>query len=201
LLPKKLQSGERLYWQQSQKSNLPVYFIGFVLLLVALYKKRYASVEQEEKNAKESIIRALPEFINKIVLLLNAGLVMNSAFVKAVEDYKNFGQEGDYFYGQMELIFKRIQETNGSMTEELRAFAKRSGVKELMRVSGIISDNISKGANLVEKLQKENEFLWFTRKKQSEEKGRLAESKLTLPLVILLLVLVMITEAPALMKI
>ncbi|MEG0662665.1 MAG: hypothetical protein RR472_05245, partial [Anaerovoracaceae bacterium] len=62
------------------------------------------------------------------------------------------------------------------------------------------TDNIHKGADLSGKLQRESESLWFNRKKYAEEKGRLAETKLTLPLVILLLVLVMITIAPAMME-
>mgnify|MGYP000656837785 FL=1 len=52
-----------------------------------------------------------------------------------------------------------------------------------------------------EKLKQENSLLWLARKQQSEEKGRLAETKLTLPLMILLLVLIMMTIAPAMMEI
>ena len=59
----------------------------------------------------------------------------------------------------------------------------------------------SKGADFSEKLKKENELLWFSRKQHAEEQGRLAETKLTMPLMILLLVLIMITIAPALMGI
>ena len=49
-------------------------------------------------------------------------------------------------------------------------------------------------------MKRENELLWFARKQQSEEKGRLAETKLTLPLMILLMVLIMVTVAPAMME-
>ncbi len=41
--------------------------------------------------------------------------------------------------------------------------------------------------------------MWIGRKKKAEEKGKLAETKLTFPLMILLLVLIMITVAPALL--
>ncbi|MFQ7012468.1 MAG: hypothetical protein ACLRTA_08070, partial [Clostridia bacterium] len=58
----------------------------------------------------------------------------------------------------------------------------------------------SKGTGLTEKLQAESEILWMNRKKNCEERGRLAETKLTLPLVIFLLVLIVITIAPALLE-
>ena len=65
----------------------------------------------------------------------------------------------------------------------------------------MISDNWNKGTALAEKLESENEILWNSRKKIAEEKGKLAETKLTFPLMILLIVLIMIVIAPALMEI
>ena len=93
-----------------------------------------------------------------------------------------------------------MKTANGSMYRELREFARKSGIKELIRVANIICDNVSKGTGLTEKLQAESEILWMNRKKNCEERGRLAETKLTLPLVIFLLVLIVITIAPALLE-
>ena len=57
-----------------------------------------------------------------------------------------------------------------------------------------------KGVNLTEKLESESDILWTQRKKIAEEKGRIAETKLTFPLALLLLVLILITAAPAIME-
>ena len=37
--------------------------------------------------AKDSIVCDLPDFINKILLLLNAGMVVHTAFIKTIDDY------------------------------------------------------------------------------------------------------------------
>lgn len=200
-LPRKLQSGETLLWKMDTKSNAPLYFTGTIILMMFFYKNRFYAIKKEEEKAEESIVRELPEFINKLVLLLNAGVVINTAFIKIMEDHRKMNAQASYFYGQMEQISRTIREANGTLHQEFRSFAKRSGVKELMRIANIVGDNISKGSDLAEKLKKENELLWFARKQQSKEKGRLAETKLTLPLMILLLVLIMVTIAPALMEI
>lgn len=68
------------------------------------------------------------------------------------------------------------------------SFAKRSGIKELMRFASVICDSAYKGNDMSEKLRKEGRMLWFERKKQCEKSGRIAESKLTFPLMILILV-------------
>lgn len=199
-LPKELKSGEKLTWSKTSDSNIMLYLIAFAGILFLLYKTRFYAIEKEERAARESIIRELPEFINKIVLRLNAGSVLTAAFTKTLEDARQTDKSNTYFYRQMEQIVRSVKEANGSLHEELKQFSKRSGVNELVRITNIINDNISKGADLSEKLKKENELLWFARKQNAEEKGRLAETKLTMPLMLLLLVLIMITIAPALME-
>ncbi|MCI9597082.1 MAG: type II secretion system F family protein [Firmicutes bacterium] len=199
-LPKELGKGQKLTWKQAEESGLVLYSAAALATGLLLYKTRFYRVERAERQARESIIRELPEFINKIALLLNAGSVLNTAFTKIMEDHGKSGRKQSYFYQQMEQISRSVAEANGSLHDELRSFAKRSGVKELMRITNMISDNISKGADLSDKLKKENEMLWFSRKQNAEEKGRLAETKMTMPLVILLMVLILITIAPAMMK-
>lgn len=126
---------------------------------------------------------------------------MQAAMEKIIEDRKKMSRDQrTYFQNQLELIYEKCKATNAPIHSEFYSFAKRSKVQELMRIAGILSDNVTKGADLAVKLQREGEILWFARKKQSEERGRLAETKMTLPLLILLLVLVMITIAPALLE-
>lgn len=195
-LPQTLEDGTRLVWTDNRKSVLPLLPLLFGAMLFYLYRSRFAGIAQKEKEAQESVICELPEFLHKLVLLLGAGVVLESAFRRAME-----GVEGDsYFAGQIRYIKRRAEETNASLYEEFNAFAARSGVRELSRVAGIISDNLERGTDLSVKLREESELLWFERKKQAEEKGRLAETKLTMPLAILLCVLVLVTVSPALFE-
>lgn len=197
ILPRQLENGDPVTWSKAEKSNIALSLITILILLMLLYKNRFHTVKKEEQLARESVIRRLPEFINEMVLLLNAGVILNTAFLKIINNHQ---QEEDYFYNRMKQVSKSIKETNAALHLELKRFAKQSGVKELIRIANIISDNISKGTDLSEKLRQENELLWFARKQQAEERGRLAETKLTMPLMILLLVLIMVTVAPALME-
>ena len=195
-LPQALDDGTRLVWTENRTSVLPLLPVLFGALFYYLYRSRFAGIAQKEKEAQESVIRELPEFLHKLVLLLGAGVVLESAFVRAMQ-----GVEGDsYFAGQIRYIKRRAEETNAPLYSEFNAFAARSGVRELSRVAGIISDSLERGTDLSEKLREESELLWFERKKQAEEKGRLAETKLTMPLAVLLCVLVLVTVSPALFE-
>lgn len=201
ILPDKLDDGTKLSWEERKENELPMILFGAVLSMFLIYRTRSAGLEKEEAAARSSIIRELPGFINKLVLLLNAGVVLNKAFRRIMTDYERLrGDEEKYFYEQLRSVCMTMDETNSPMHVEFAAFAKRSEVRELMRLSNILSDNVNKGYDLAEKLRRESEVLWFARKKQSEENGRIAETKLTLPLMILLLVMIMITIAPAMME-
>ena len=201
LLPAKLKSGESIYWeQQADRNTVPILAVC-ILIMAALYKNRFRALEKRKQQERESVIRQLPEFVNRLVLLLNAGLVLSTAFERSVEESMELSDtKDDYFYGKLREIYVNVKTVNGSMHRELREFARKSGIKELIRVANIICDNVSKGTGLTEKLQAESEILWMNRKKNCEERGRLAETKLTLPLVIFLLVLIVITIAPALLE-
>lgn len=200
-LPDRLESGEKISWEKERSGNTAIITIFTMLTAALIYKNRFKALEKKQQMERDSVIRQLPEFVNRLVLLLNAGLVLNSAFEKSVEESIAFKNgEKDYFYSRMKDIYLTVSRANGSMYKEFRDFAKASGVKEVMRISNIINDNIHKGVELTQKLQAESELLWMNRKKSCEEKGRLAETKLTLPLMIFLMVLIVITVCPALLE-
>ena len=202
-LPSSLETGEKISWEieKSSDNNVLVIFALTAIMAFCIYRNRFAAMEKQRRENRESVIRQLPEFVNRLVLLLNAGLVLTSAFEKSIEEGIGFSNnDGDYFYGRMKEIYISSKTANGSMNREFRAMAKESGIRELMRISNIINDNVNKGVELTDKLQAESELLWMNRKKSCEEKGRLAETKLTLPLMIFLMVLIMITVAPALLE-
>ena len=205
-LPDRLHTGEQVRWTAPKQSNTVVIAFGMILLMVLLYVRRLDPLEKLRRAQMDSVRRQLPEFVNRLVLLLGAGLVLSAAFERIVEESRQSESlRGDYFYRCMDGIYDKVRETNGSMAKEFREFA-RSGEssceasRELMRISNIISDNISKGVELTDKLQSESETLWLARKRGSEERGRLAETKLTLPLTVFLLVLVVVTVSPALLE-
>ncbi|MDI9494264.1 MAG: type II secretion system F family protein [Bacillota bacterium] len=176
--------------------------ILFATLLFIVYRNRYGWVEKQIKTTKESIIEDFPEFTDKLILLLNAGMVTEAALRKIAFDYKKsrelIGKRA--LYEGLSNLIDRAQQTNSGLKRELSEYAVKSGVRELLRFSAIVEDNINKGSSLAEKLEAEGTLLWMDRKKRAEERARLAETKLSFPLMLLLLSLVIITTAPILLS-
>lgn len=140
----------------------------------------------------------LPDFINKIVLLMNAGLVLTAAFDTIVSERR---EEKEKFYQKLREINNNLKCSNSSFPLEFRKYAVEVGERQILRLSNVINDGIDKGSELTIKLEKESELMWHMMKKSAEEKGRIAESKLSFPMGIMMLVLITVTTAPALMTI
>jgi hypothetical protein len=173
--------------------------LALAMFALFLYRGRYSAIDKRIKAARRSIIKDFPEFIDKLLLMLNAGLVVSAAISRIAADYeqrKGFGKPRQ-LYEELAAIRQRVENTNASLSVELNRMAARSGVRELMRFASVVSDNIDKGSALAEKLKAEGELVWKLRKKDIEEAGRLAETKMILPMTMTLFVLILITMAPA----
>ena len=89
--------------------------------------------------------------------------------------------------------------TNQSIPLLFSEMARKYSVKELMRISTVLRENEKRGSDIQEKLERESEFLWDIRKTIAREQGKLIDTKMTYPLGMLLVLLIVITMAPALM--
>ncbi len=199
-LPAVLSDGTKVsYERRRDLSLIPLFAMG-VILFLCIYTARFDSLKKAEKRARESVSEELPGFISKLELLLASGTVVDNCFRRIIEEHRITGETDNYFYQRLAMMEKNVRSTNSSYIDELAVFARESGVHEFIRLAGILEDGVTKGVDLTEKLENEGRYLWFSRKNRAEEMGKLADTKLTLPLVILLLSLVIITIAPAMLK-
>lgn len=180
---------------------IPLLLLAPTVFLM-IYKSRYSVIDRQVKRNKESIVEDLPELIDKVILLLNTGMFIEAVIAKAAEDYcyeENNLRERKILYACLKDIIRKKDETNTSLIHEMSEFAVKSGVRELIRFSAIVENNFNKGSDLAEKLEGEGALLWLGKKKLVEEKAKMAETKLSLPLMLLLSALILITSAPILL--
>ena len=126
-------------------------------------------------------------------------MVITSAIARITEDYKKtrevYGKRR--LYEELTAAQERMHGTGTSLVYEFAELARRSGLRELMRFSSTLSDNIDKGSTLSDKLRAESELLWEGRKKRAEKEGRIAETRLIFPMALQILAVIAITVMPA----
>jgi hypothetical protein len=198
-LPESDAYGVRYRWGDGASDAHIPEMLALAIFGLFLYRSRYSRIDKQIKAARRSMIKDFPEFIDKLLLMLTAGLVVSAAISRIAADYERRKGDGKprRLYEELAAIRQRVENTNASLTVELNHMAARSGIRELMRFAAVVSDIIDKGSALSEKLKAEGELVWKLRKKDMEEAGRLAETKMILPMTLTLLVLILITMAPA----
>ncbi|MBQ9931797.1 MAG: type II secretion system F family protein [Firmicutes bacterium] len=175
---------------------------GWIMGFLIIYMKRYDGPKKEIRHDKEWILRDYPDFVDRLLLLLNSGLVLSSAMQRLAEEgAPGFSDEPPApLYRELYRLQSRVRESNASFIREFQNFAAGLGIRELMRFSAILSHSMQKGSSLREKLEVERELLLNSRKTRIQEWSRQAETKMVFPLMIQLLVLIFITIMPAMMS-
>ena len=198
-LPKNIGDTVTLDWKRTENKYswlLPLIFPPFVLIF--LYRGERDEIKQMARMEVDSVINELPSFNNKLVLLLGSGLVYEEALRRIAATEETCSQILPRKLGE---IVREAENTNRDATQILNEYARRKKISELKRMTNIIMDNQKKGTDLRSKLTLEGELLWDKRKKRAEEQGKISESKLTIPLGVMLIALLIVTAGPALMQI
>ncbi len=161
-----------------------------------------SKVRKMQENNRQDIILTLPSFINQLLLLMNSGAPVQAAFCKIAESYESFDERRhNYFTREICNIYDSSMKNGENVINGFYNFARRSNVRELTRAASILYENQSRGTDLWEKLAEQSELLWEERKRTAMSRIRLAESKMSFPLGILLMALIIITAAPAMLQI
>lgn len=153
------------------------------------------------EKRREEIIRALPGFLSQLLLLSDCGMVLSECLFTLAENYSRDSDcMKNYFKRSFSELAAESVANNESVVVAFQRFARTSGVKELTRVGNILMDNRHKGTDLWEKLEEQADKLWEERKRMALAQIKKAESKMSFPLAIMLIALIIVTSAPAFMQ-
>ncbi|WP_455938890.1 hypothetical protein [Gemella morbillorum] len=199
MFPKQLQDGDRLIWTVDKKGMIPKALFLFPIIPVGIVV--YSESEKRKKGITRinSIRWSIPSFTHQVVLYMNSGLIIPDIMTKLFMRYSESNNK-NALEDMVINAYKNSEIMHMESIAVLQKYADESSVSEFIRIVAIISDGQIKGVDIRGKLENESKILWHDRKKTAEERGHIAESKLAVPLSILLLVLMLITAAPAMME-
>ena len=199
MFPKQLQDGDRLIWTVDKKEMIPKALFLFPIIPVGIVVYSESEKRKREIHRINSIRWSIPSFTHQVVLYMNSGLIISDIMTKLFVRYSESDKK-NYLEEMVISAYKNSEIMHMESIAVLQKYADESSVSEFMRIVAIIFDGQIKGVDIRNKLENESKILWHDRKKTAEERGHIAESKLAVPLSILLLVLMLITAAPAMME-
>ncbi|MHB9094692.1 MAG: type II secretion system F family protein [Eubacteriales bacterium] len=171
-------------------------FYIFGLILVGLvYYWVDKELDKKLENRKRDILTDLPEFINTLALLINAGLPFTGAIQKIVRD-------GDLlrpWYRELNFLMADVS-AGKPISQAYEDLAQRCRIPEITRFVSTVLQNLNRGSSdMVNVLRVLAQEAWEKRKDIAKKRGEEASSKLVLPMVMVFLAVAIIVLAPAVM--
>lgn len=192
--------GQEILWKERAEENSLLLWALALLTAFGIYfltdKDLHGRLEERRKQMKE----AYPLIINKMVLYLGAGLTVRSAYRKIAEDYQIGKEQGIKMHPAYEEMLYTCHELAAGMSEgaAYERFGRRSGLQEYIKFSALLTQNIKKGnRTLLDRLREEGARSMQERIHHKKQAGEEAATKLLVPMVMMLAVIMIMIILPA----
>lgn len=195
-LPQEI-DGEKIFWKEKRSHTVLLLLLLTVFFGIAVYWNEDQKLHARLKERQRQMEKDYSEILNKLVLLLGAGMTMRSAWEKISADYRKYSVEKHYVYEEILLSLNEMK-SGISEQEAYEHFGRRCGSASYLKMSALLSSNLKKGTGgLLEVFQKEAKEALEKRKNNARKLGEQAGTKLLLPMIMMLGVVLMIIIVPA----
>ncbi len=201
-LPKEVNGKDITYNKPMNYRGFIIFAMGIVIVIL-LKCLEYQEIKKESEQKKAQMLMDYPEIINKLTLLLGAGMTVKSAWTKITSDYeKQKNMKGvRYAYEEMRTC---CHEMNSGISEIecYERFGRRCGQQAYLKLGALLSQNLRKGTKgLTELLRIESIHAFEERKSLAKRQGEEAGTKLLLPMFFMLGIVLVIVVVPAFLSI
>lgn len=181
---------------QGDYDNCRMFLIASIAAFVGMQLIADKELRDKIEKRRISLQMEFPDFINKLTLLVNAGMTISKAWEKIVTDNKR----NTPLYNEMTIALGEIRSGKPEAIA-YEEFGRRCKVKEIIKFVSVIILNLKKGgAEVVPVLKAQGIECWEMRKNVAKRLGEEASSKLLLPMSIMLVGIMIIVILPAVMQ-
>lgn len=192
-----LLDGVKLNWSLPSDPLPGLVLLASGFAAVFVWFKRDDSAKKKMERRRKAFELQIPDMSLQMILLLNAGLVVESAFAELLS--RESADDGPLY-----TIFRDLKALsrakNTSFVTELYCYARKAASADLMRFATLVYEHAGRGSSLADKLEREREMQSSAKMSAARAKVRQAETRLCFPLILLLIALIIITALPSFMS-
>lgn len=175
-----------------------------LLLLAAVFLLPFVKAEktkQQQMMRKDQMMVDYPVIVMKLSLFLEAGMSLRSAWEAVIKGYEHNRGARRWAYEAMKTTLSGLK--NGQKEAWAYGdFGRRCGVYPYLKLGCLLEQNLKLGGtNLAALLLIELEDAFEERRNIAVRKGQEAQSKLLLPMMVLLIISLAVVLAPAFLSI
>ncbi len=191
---------QKIVWKKPLHDSSVFLFILLFFVSILVYFIEDKKVRGKIKEREEEMIRQYPNLISKIVLYLGAGMTVRGVFDKLSTDYTASLQNGgdrSYLYEEIRMMSHEIG-TGVSESKAYEAFGVRCRCHQYTRLVNLLNQNLKKGnSSLLPLLKQEAEKASVERLNIARKAGEKVTTKLLVPMMMILGIIMIIIMVPA----
>lgn len=193
--------GQAVTWIEPKSSMVGTFLAVTILAAVIAYLGKEQEFRQEKIKRQRQLVMDYPNLLFKLSMLLNAGLTMQNAFTRIAFEYRD-GKRRQVRYAYEEMLVACYEMKSGiSEVQAYENFGKRCGQKLYVKLGATLAGNLQKGSQGLTKLLEEEALEAMDERRQLAKKlGEEAGTKLLLPMVLMLMIVLVILMLPAVMS-
>ena len=193
---------ESISWSEKKQDSSVMLLLLMLVGGAATFVMKDNELKQKIEDRNDQLIREYPGLVSQMVLYLGAGMTMRNIFSKLSENYIGKRKNGAPERVVYEEITKSSREMGLGKSEPAvyEDFGRRCGGQQYSRLSTLLSQNLRKGnSELLKLLNEEAQKAFDDRLDRARKSGEEAGTKLLLPMVLMLLIVMVIIMIPAYM--
>lgn len=187
--------GKKLVWTKVSENPFPSILFLSILLMIYVYVQMDNAIHKKAVQRKTQLLLDYPDLMWRMTMLLGAGLSIRGTFERIAQEYhreqkRQWTKKGKlpvrYVYEEVSYTCYEMQ-SGISEAQAYERFGKRCQLPEYIRVGSVLSQNLKKGAKgLTSMLETEAEASLNDRKNNARKIGEKAGTKLLLPMILML---------------
>lgn len=201
--------GRALIWLDVTENPFSAVLAISLLATVCVYLEMDSEVHKRAQKRKDQLLLDYPDLMWRMTMLLGAGMSIKGAFTRISEEYRREQETENRQHrkrGALKIryVYEEVARTCHEMqsgipeAQAYERFGKRCQLPEYIRIGSVLSQNLKKGAKgLTKLLETEAEASLNDRKNHAREIGEKAGTKLLLPMVMMLGVVLVVLMVPA----
>ncbi|GAA4654759.1 hypothetical protein GCM10023142_18970 [Anaerocolumna aminovalerica] len=191
---------QKVTWAEKEDHTTAILFIfgtlAGVLIFIIMDQNLISLVDKRNKE----MLMDYPEIINKFTLLVGAGMSLSNAWIKIAKDYKEKIAKKRFAYEEINITASELMLGTSEVIAYER-FGRRVKLLPYLRFSSLIAQNVKKGSGeLLNQLELEAAEAFEERKELAKRLGEEAATKLLIPMVLMLLIVLSIIMVPGMLS-
>lgn len=199
MLPESV-DGMSVKWSRAVEDNSLILWAGALLAGVLVYGMSDRDLHDKLEKQRIHMKREYSDVVHKLALYLGAGMTLRGAFGKIAAEYERKKAGGSPRSPAYEEMLYTCRELKAGVSEAnaYEHFGRRTGLQEYIRLSTLMTQNLKKGSSsLLPRLHEEAERAQAEQLQMGRKLGEEASTKLLLPMVMMLGVVMVMVMLPA----